>query len=74
MGTFHYRATGDAEIGRYDKGADVGEGVLWDAQRTSARRMRDGRVGEAISIADATALTAGFGVQVPPPAALASSA
>jgi hypothetical protein len=49
FGTYQY-VDGRAEVGRYQGNVDVGEGVRWSADRTTAWRLNDGKVVEEISL------------------------
>lgn len=49
FGTYQY-VDGRAEVGRYAGNVDVGEGVRWSADRTTAWRLNDGKVVEEISL------------------------
>ena len=49
FGTYQY-VDGRAEVGRYAGNVDVGEGVRWSADRTTAWRLMDGKVVEEITL------------------------
>ena len=43
VGTYYHR-DGEADVGRFENGDDVGEGVRWSADRKTAWRLEDGEV------------------------------
>jgi hypothetical protein len=47
FGTYQY-VDGRAEVGRYQGNIDVGEGVRWSADRSTAWRLNDGKVVEEV--------------------------
>ena len=61
---YHY-ADGDAEVGRFENGAVVGERVRWSADRKVAWRLRDGKAMEEISLEEAARIAAAVGLPVP---------
>ena len=66
VGTYYY-LNGTAEIGRYEEGKDVGEGVWWSADRQTAWRLKDGEMVEEISRDAAAAIAKDHGLRMPPP-------
>ena len=59
-------ADGTAEVGRYFAGADVGEGARWSPGRTTAYRLKGGKVDGEISLDDAARIAQTLGLPVPP--------
>ena len=67
-GTYKW-ADGRAEVGRYYRGDDVGEGIRWSKDRLKARRLFDGKPGYwPISLDTASRIATQIGLPVPPPA------
>lgn len=71
-GTFHW-ADGRSEVSRFHGPLDrlpllaaSGEGARWSRDRTVAWRLRDGVERESISLAEASRIAAGLGLEVPP--------
>jgi len=62
----YFLSDGAAEVGRYKAGADVGEGVRWDATRTSACKLRAGKVVGDLTLDEAAKIAATIGLGVPP--------
>ena len=74
-GTYKY-ASGDAEVSRYDNGNLVKEGVRWSPERTTAWKMKDGKILKKsgfgfggkeveITLAEAAKIAEDLGVNVP---------
>ena len=57
--------TGGVEIGCYEAGADVGQGVRWSADRAQAWELQDGKRGRSISQEEAAQIAARIGLPVP---------
>ena len=53
------------EVGRYKADADVGEGAKWSADRATAWRVSDGKVGGPISLEEAARIAERVGLPVP---------
>ena len=53
------------EIGCYEAGADVGQGVQWSADRAQAWELQDGQQGRSISLEEAAQIAARIGLPVP---------
>ena len=64
-GTFYFRDSGEAEIGNYHEGNDIGEGARWNADRTRAVRLVDGQSTEPITLEAAEATASRLGLPVP---------
>ena len=63
-GTFTY-ASGAVEVGCYEAGADVGQGVKWSADRATAWEVQAGEVGRTIPLDEAATIAKRIGL--PPP-------
>ena len=63
-------ANGNVEVGYYQQGAPVGEGVRWSSDGQQARRLRDGKVVEAISPEEARLTAQRLFLPIPPEMAL----
>jgi len=63
-GTFTY-ASGQVEVGCYEAGAGVGQGVQWSADRATACELQAGKVGRTIPLDEAATIAKRIGL--PPP-------
>lgn len=63
-GTYYY-ADGEAEVGSFKADADVGEGVRWSRDRSTARRLVGGEILEQIGLEDARSIADRVGEPVP---------
>ena len=66
-GVFRY-ANGEVYSGFYKQGARVGEGVKWMADGRRAKRLRDGKIVEEISLEEARRTAERLGLEVQQPA------
>lgn len=64
-GTFYFGDSGEAEIGNYREGNDMGKGARWNANRTLALRLVDGQPTEPITLETAQATASDLGLPVP---------
>ena len=65
IGTYTY-ANGNVEVGCYEAGADVGQGVKWSADRAEAWEMQAGEQGRSIPLDEAAKIAERIGLPVPP--------
>ena len=63
-GTYTY-ASGAVEVGCFEAGADVGQGVRWSADRATAWEVQAGKVGRTIPLDEAATIAKRIGL--PPP-------
>ena len=61
-------ASGDVEVTKYDKGQSIGDGIVWNADRSIAHKLVDGEKKNEISLGMAEKLARElFDMAVPPP-------
>jgi len=61
-------ASGDVEITKFDKGKSVGDGIVWNADRSVAHKLVDGDKKNEISLGMAEKMARDlFDMDVPPP-------
>ena len=64
IGTYTF-ADGEVEVGCYEEGAEVGQGVLWSADRTEAWELQAGEEVRSIPLEEAAKIAERIGL--PPP-------
>ena len=64
----HLYADGEVEVGCYEEGAEVGQGVLWSADRAEAWELKAGDPVRSLSLEEDEAATIAkrIGLPVPP--------
>ena len=66
IGTYTF-ASGAVEVGCYEAGADVGQGIRWSADRATAWEMQDGKKVRSIPLDEAAKIAFREPIGLPPP-------
>ena len=64
-GTYSW-ADGRVDVGQCNMDKDIGEGARWSSDRRTAWRLKDGKQGDKISLAEAAQIAGRLGLPVPP--------